>query len=82
MREKIRQLLIELRLKGMQNVLDPELDAAEKKGTAIQKVLYRLLCEELIRSCIVQGIRSIDFLGDTNVVRLKMLQILAWAYWT
>jgi DNA replication protein DnaC len=47
MREKIRQLLTELRLKGMQNVLDPELDAAEKKGTAIQKVLYRLLCEEL-----------------------------------
>ena len=47
MREKIRQLLIELRLKGMQNVLDSELDAAEKKGTAIQKVLYRLLCEEL-----------------------------------
>jgi DNA replication protein DnaC len=31
----------------MQNVFDPELDAAEKKGTAIQKVLYRLLCEEL-----------------------------------
>jgi DNA replication protein DnaC len=47
MREKIRQLLIELRLKGMQTVLGPELDAAEKKGTAIQKVLYRLLCEEL-----------------------------------
>ena len=32
MREKIRQLLIELRLKGMQNVLDPQLDAAEKNG--------------------------------------------------
>lgn len=47
MREKIRQLLIELHLKGMQHVLDPELDTAEKKGTAIQKVLYRLLCEEL-----------------------------------
>ena len=47
MREKIRQLLIELRLKGIQNVLDSELDAAEKKGTAIQKVLYRLLCDEL-----------------------------------
>ena len=47
MREKIRQLLIELRLKGIQNVLDPQLVAAEKKGTAIQKVLYRLLCDEL-----------------------------------
>lgn len=47
MREKICQLLIDLRLKGMQNVVDRELEAAEKKGTAIQKVLYRLLCEEL-----------------------------------
>ena len=47
MREKIRQLLIELRLKGMQNVLDRELEAAEKKGTAIEKVLYTMLCEEL-----------------------------------
>ena len=47
MREKIRQLLIELRLKGMHQVLDPQLDSAEKKGTGIQKILYRLLCEEL-----------------------------------
>jgi DNA replication protein DnaC len=47
MREKIGQLLIDLRLKGMQTVVDRELEAAEKKGTAIQKVLYRLLCEEL-----------------------------------
>jgi len=47
MREKIRQLLIELRLKGMQNVVDRELVAAEKKGAATEKVLYRLLCEEL-----------------------------------
>jgi CelD/BcsL family acetyltransferase involved in cellulose biosynthesis len=28
----------------------------------------RLLCEELIRSCIVQGIKSIDFLGGTPAV--------------
>lgn len=47
MRKKIHQLLIDLRLKGIQNVLDTELDAAEKKGTAIEKVLYRMLCEEL-----------------------------------
>jgi DNA replication protein DnaC len=47
MREKIRQLLIELRLNGVQNTLDSQLDAAEKNGTAIQKILYRLLCEEL-----------------------------------
>ena len=47
MREKIRHLLIELRLNGVQNTLDSELDAAEKNGTAIEKILYRLLCEEL-----------------------------------
>ena len=47
MREKISQRLVELRLKGMQQVLDRELDAAEKKGTATEKVFYRLLCEEL-----------------------------------
>jgi len=46
MRKKIHQLLIDLGLKGIQNVLDTELDAAEKKGTAIEKVLYRMLCEE------------------------------------
>jgi DNA replication protein DnaC len=47
MREKIRQLLIDLRLIGMQEVVDRELAAAEKKGTAPGKVLYNLLCEEL-----------------------------------
>jgi DNA replication protein DnaC len=47
MRNKIHQLLIDLRLKGIQQVLDTELDAAEKKGTAIEKVLYRMLCREL-----------------------------------
>ncbi len=46
MRKKIHQLLIDLRLNGIQHVLDTELDAAEKKGTAIEKVLYRMLCEE------------------------------------
>lgn len=45
-REMIHQLLIELRLKGMHDVLDRELDAAEKKGEATEKVLHRLLCEE------------------------------------
>ena len=47
MRGKIRQLLIELRLKGMQEVLERELADAEKKGEAPEQVLYRLLCEEL-----------------------------------
>lgn len=46
MREKIHQLLIELRLNGMQDVLERELNTAEKKGTAVEKVLYRLLCQE------------------------------------
>jgi DNA replication protein DnaC len=47
MREKIRQLLIELRLKGMQEVFERHLDDVEKKGQATEKVLHRLLCEEL-----------------------------------
>ena len=47
MREKIRQLLIELRLKGMQEVFERHLNTAQKKGEAIEKVLYRLLCDEL-----------------------------------
>jgi DNA replication protein DnaC len=47
MREKIRHLLIELRLKGMQEVFERHLDTAEKKGEAIEKILYRLLCDEL-----------------------------------
>jgi DNA replication protein DnaC len=47
MREKIRQLLIDLRLKGMQEVFERHLDVAEKKGEATEKVLHRLLCEEL-----------------------------------
>ena len=47
MREKIHQLLIELHLKGMQEVLDRELTFAEKKGEATEEVLHRLLCKEL-----------------------------------
>ena len=34
MREKIQQILIQLRLKGMANILDKELNRAEKKGSA------------------------------------------------
>jgi hypothetical protein len=37
---------------------------ASEDGVAAE----RLLCEELIRSCIVQGVKSIDFLGDTPAV--------------
>ncbi|RZB36918.1 MAG: hypothetical protein SRB2_01718 [Desulfobacteraceae bacterium Eth-SRB2] len=47
MRKKLHQLLIELRLKGMANVLDRELNRAEKKGSAFDSILYRLLAQEL-----------------------------------
>jgi len=47
MREKIRQLLIDLRLNGMKEVFERHLAAAEKKGEATEKVLHRLLCDEL-----------------------------------
>lgn len=46
MRKKLQQLLIELRLKGIADVLNRELNSAEKKGSAFDKVLYRLLAEE------------------------------------
>ncbi len=46
MRSKIPQLLIELRLNGMANALDRELDRAQKQGSAVSEVIYRLLMEE------------------------------------
>ncbi|MBE9521981.1 MAG: IS21-like element helper ATPase IstB [Anaerolineales bacterium] len=46
MREKIRQVLTELRLKGMANVLDQELDRAEKNGSPASEIIYRVLMEE------------------------------------
>jgi DNA replication protein DnaC len=46
MRKKLRQLLIELRLTGMAEVLDRELNRGEKNGTSLSKVLWRLLQEE------------------------------------
>lgn len=47
MRKKLHKLLIDLRLKGIANVLDRELNRAEKKGSALDSILYRLLAEEL-----------------------------------
>lgn len=47
MRKKLHKLLIDLRLKGIANVLDRELNRAEKKGSAFDSILYRLLAEEL-----------------------------------
>lgn len=46
MREKLRQLLIELRLAGMAHGLDRELEQADREGIATTAVLWRLLCEE------------------------------------
>jgi DNA replication protein DnaC len=47
MRKKIQQVLDELRLRGMAEVLDRELDRAEKNGAPVTQVLHRLLREEL-----------------------------------
>jgi DNA replication protein DnaC len=47
MNAKIQQLLVDLRLNGMQETLERELATAQKKGTATERVLYRLLCQEL-----------------------------------
>jgi len=46
MREKLHQLLLELRLKGMDNALDRELERAEKEATSVSELIYRLLMEE------------------------------------
>jgi DNA replication protein DnaC len=46
MREKIRELLQSLSLKGIEKALDKELNLAEKEGTGVAEILYRLLCEE------------------------------------
>jgi DNA replication protein DnaC len=48
MRKKLQQLLMELRLTGMAEVLDRELNRAEKNGTSVSKVLWRLLQEEKV----------------------------------
>ena len=47
MRKKIQQILDELRLKGMAETLDRELDRAEKNGAPVTQALHRLLREEL-----------------------------------
>lgn len=46
MREKLRQLIHELRLAGMADVLDRMLEEADKEGIPTTEVLWRLLCEE------------------------------------
>lgn len=46
MRDRLRALIDELRLRGLARVLDAELDRAEREGIALPEVLYRLLAEE------------------------------------
>ncbi len=46
MREKLRAILQELHLQGMSDVLDKELDRAEKEAIPVTDLLYRLALEE------------------------------------
>jgi DNA replication protein DnaC len=46
MRDQLHQLLTSLRLQGMSQVLDRELERAERDALTPQEVLYRLLLEE------------------------------------
>jgi DNA replication protein DnaC len=48
MNHKLHQLLAGLRLKGMAQVLDQELQRAEKEGTSVSEVIHRLLIQEQI----------------------------------
>ena len=46
MNEKLHQLLIQLRLKGMADALDHEIQRAEREASPVSEVLNRLLTEE------------------------------------
>ena len=46
MREKINEMLIKLRLRGMAEVVDDELDRAEREATTYDELLSRLLRQE------------------------------------
>jgi DNA replication protein DnaC len=46
MYEKIHQLLKQLRLRGMASALDQELKRAEKEGSPVSEIIYRLLMQE------------------------------------
>lgn len=44
--ENIRALLGRLKLRGMEQVLDAEMERAQRSGCAVHEVIYRLLAEE------------------------------------
>lgn len=46
MKEDLRKLLVKLKLRGMENVLDSEIERAQREGSAISEIIYRLLVEE------------------------------------
>ena len=46
MREKLHDLLGQLKLRGMQQALDDELQAAQRQSLPVEEVLWRLLCAE------------------------------------
>ena len=48
MNDKLHQLLADLRLKGMAQSLDQELQRAEKEGASVSEVIQRLLIQEQI----------------------------------
>jgi len=46
MKENLRPLLTKLKLRGMERVIDSECERAQKEGSGIPEVIYRLLMEE------------------------------------
>jgi DNA replication protein DnaC len=46
MRDKLKDLLAQLRFHGMSGALDAEIERAEREATPASELLYRLLCEE------------------------------------
>jgi len=46
MRNRVERLLEALRLRGMGQALEHELNRAEQQGSSISETLYRLLMEE------------------------------------
>jgi hypothetical protein len=50
MRDKLQDLLAQLRFHGMAAALDAEIERAEREATPASELLYRLLCEEPLRN--------------------------------
>jgi DNA replication protein DnaC len=46
MRDKLKDLLAQLRFHGMAAALDAEIERAEREASPASELLYRLLCEE------------------------------------